>query len=140
MRKLAIVVITATAVLLGSAGVFGHEPRILPDRVRLEGSVGNVENFVLESIKYRRPWDEIKSDLKMHYEQALMQRSYRGDMVYPPVQLPDGKFLEWDPTREWGYIVSFIVRFLLVAIAEEWVWDQIEPIVKVLYEVALSVL
>lgn len=108
MRKLAIAVITGTAVLLGSAGVLGHDPRVLPmkgadievlvlpggwadrDVLNLSNkarSDSGLTEFVIDALNKRKSWAEIRWELPGLYEQELAERDHEGDMEYP-IALP----------------------------------------------------
>ena len=126
MRDLAIAVITATAVLLGSAGVFGQG--VLSDGMRLEGPGGNVSAWMLQSEGESRAsdlvnflesakrnglrWDEIERKAEELYERVQTQQG-KGGMGFSIGEPLYGSRAERELSARFRSILWRVVRLAL---------------------------
>ena len=146
MRGLAIAVIMATAVLLGSAGVFGQG--VLSDGMRLEGPGGNVLAWLpqsegevekqalrlvyfLEDAKRKGlRWYEIEPDVEELYERARVQQG-RGDMGFSVEKPPYGSRAERELS---GRLIAILYRVVRWAIEEGILWPDFRKFLRDHYE------
>ena len=144
MRDLAIAVITATAGLLGSAGVFGQG--VLSDGTRLEGPGGNVSAWMLQSEGENRAsdlvnflesakrnglrWDEIERKAEELYERAQTQQG-KGGMGFSI-----GEPLYWSRAeREFSSrLIVILGRIVWWATKEKIPWDIFKVCLEAHYE------
>ena len=148
MRGLAIAVITATAVLLGSAGVFGQG--VLSDGMRLGDTGGYVsvwmlqsegENLVLDLVHFLerakregRSWDTIEPKVENLYEQARTQQG-KGDMGFDMGFSVDNPPYGSGAEREFsGRVIAILYRVVRWAIEQDIPWDRFEEFLRAHYE------